>query len=524
MDTANTFPVPKARDPLDSETRPGRFPAGSVIIAGLLLVLLAPSVLTSESAPSEASASMAVLEMPSSQILERYVAEGLRGNLALAQREIDVETSLAALDEARALFRPSLSLNARYSRAGGGRNIEFPVGDLLNPVYSSLNEILAQSGQSPRFGQLDNVAIPFLREREQDTRLRLFQPVYRPELRPNLRLRKALAAADALSVDSFRRQLERDIRVAYFDWLRAQRFVEIAESTRALVAENLRVNRSQYDSGSLTRDEVLRVEAELSSVDQELLDIERQVLLASSYFNFLLNRSIDSEIDVDNGLLEGLRPGASTSDDSPFSVSEEVAMTAALSRREELFQLDSAIEASLASVALSRAERRPSFDLAIDYGIEGESYELESEADFWQASLVLSWTFWNSGATDARRRQAELEAERLEVQRRELEQQIRLEVREAWRRLEVALRSVSVARQRLASAEEAYRIVERRYDAGVVPQVSLIDARSELTRARVGLTTTFFDRLSREADLERVLAEKDLPGSNAREDNETTAF
>src|ERR1700736_5643949 len=60
------------------------------------------------------------------------------GNSLVAER-------LAALDQARALYLPTLDLNARYTRANGGRTIGIPVGDLLNPVYASLNQITGNS-------------------------------------------------------------------------------------------------------------------------------------------------------------------------------------------------------------------------------------------------------------------------------------------------------------------------------------------------------------------------------------------
>jgi outer membrane protein TolC len=64
-------------------------------------------------------------------LLDRYVRTALAQNLALQQEELDLATSLQALDEARGLFYPSLRLEARYTRSGGGRTLEFPVGDLL---------------------------------------------------------------------------------------------------------------------------------------------------------------------------------------------------------------------------------------------------------------------------------------------------------------------------------------------------------------------------------------------------------
>ena len=83
--------------------------------------------------------------------LDGYLEEGIRNNLALRQRSLNLEKSLQAMQEARGMFFPELRMQARYSRAGGGRQISFPVGDLLNPVYSTLNDMLQAQGQPAGF-------------------------------------------------------------------------------------------------------------------------------------------------------------------------------------------------------------------------------------------------------------------------------------------------------------------------------------------------------------------------------------
>ena len=66
-------------------------------------------------------------------VVERYVAEGLRSNLALQGETLEVERAAQALAAARARFFPEVSLQARYSRAEGGREFTIPVGTALNP-------------------------------------------------------------------------------------------------------------------------------------------------------------------------------------------------------------------------------------------------------------------------------------------------------------------------------------------------------------------------------------------------------
>jgi len=64
-----------------------------------------------------------------------YVAEALANNLGLAGQALDVEQARSRLAEVRGALQPRLDLMARYSRADGGRTIDFPTGDLLNGAY-----------------------------------------------------------------------------------------------------------------------------------------------------------------------------------------------------------------------------------------------------------------------------------------------------------------------------------------------------------------------------------------------------
>src|SRR5450631_2448001 len=125
---------------------------------GALLLGLAMAV-----APARGAAPPGSVE----EAVDGLVADALAANLELDGAGAGVAQRLAALDQARALYLPSLDLSARYTRASGGRTIDFPVGDLLNPVYASLNQITGSS----RFPTVQNQEINFQRTREQDTQV-----------------------------------------------------------------------------------------------------------------------------------------------------------------------------------------------------------------------------------------------------------------------------------------------------------------------------------------------------------------
>ena len=73
--------------------------------------------------------------------LDGYISEALKNNNALKRQQFELDRSLLALKEARTLFLPSVTLLGDYTRAAGGRTIDLPIGDLLNPVYNTLNQL-----------------------------------------------------------------------------------------------------------------------------------------------------------------------------------------------------------------------------------------------------------------------------------------------------------------------------------------------------------------------------------------------
>src|SRR5262245_46140823 len=98
---------------------------------------------------------------PLGEVVDQYVREALRSNLSLHSESLEVERNLAALDAARARFLPEVTFAARYTRAEGGREIDVPLGSLLNPIYSSLNDLLAAQGRTGSFPTIGDQTINF---------------------------------------------------------------------------------------------------------------------------------------------------------------------------------------------------------------------------------------------------------------------------------------------------------------------------------------------------------------------------
>ena len=151
--------------------------------------------------------------------LDKYIKMGIENNRSLQSQQLSYQKSRAALKEAQGLFKPYIAFNASYSLAGGGRALEFPIGDLLNPVYSTLNQ-LTESQSFPT--NLENVNEQFAPNNFQETKLRLVQPLYNPSLGINKRAKEAQIELQGNQRDAYQQELVRDIRLSYFSWLQSR--------------------------------------------------------------------------------------------------------------------------------------------------------------------------------------------------------------------------------------------------------------------------------------------------------------
>ncbi len=425
------------------------------------------------------------------EVLDDYIRYGLGNNIALKQKLDDYELSIAQMKEARGMFLPGISVNARYTVAEGGRVIDFPVGDLLNPVYSTLN-MLTSSGLFPL---IENQQVSFLRPREHETKLRLAQPVFSPGIYYNSKIRKELTDVALLDADQYRRELIAEIRKAYYSFASAQAVENLLQDSRKLLTENIRVNRSLLENSKVTWDALYRSEAELNKFDQQLGDARRNTRLSAAWFNFLLNKPLGDTIYISIPdslpLLTGILPHI----DSLSGRS-----------REEILRTENYVEIAILQEKMEKAGNLPDLFIIADYGFQGEEYRFNSESDYMQASALLTWTLFEGFTNREKKNQARIRREQAERSLEEVKHAIELQVMNAVEEIRSSDNAMATASGMLKNAREGYRIVERKYSEGMATMLELIDARTTMTSAAENLVISKYRYLSAIADYKRIAA------------------
>lgn len=416
--------------------------------------------------------------------LSGYLDEALTNNPALAQANFEVEAERQRLENLRARFYPSLALQARATVAEGGRTIDFPAGDLLNPVYSALNAQAQANGQAARLPMVENQSIPLLRPTEQDTRLVVRGPIYEPVLNQQLQAQsQALGAQEAARLQ-VKEELTRDLQTAYWQYAQANARIAILEASLRTLQENERINAVLYKAGETTLDAPKRAEAETLEIQVALRESRTQALLAKEYFNLLRYAPNSSLVELPQeelsknsiqALLDQLTPRSQGTTAPPA-----------------LTRLEKSLAAQRAQLDASRAAYKPTLGYSIEGGYQGRDYNTGSNTGFASASVVLNWTLADAGirSSDVARSQAQVQA--LEARARQVNRQLQLAKLQARENLLVSLDSIQARDAQRAAAEESLRINERKRDAGETTQIEFLSAEQSATRARLGLVTAVY--------------------------------
>ena len=421
--------------------------------------------------------------------LDGYVRHGLENNLVLQQKNISLEQALLALKMANGMFAPSISLLGNYINGTGGRSISFPVGDLLNPVYSTLNQLTGSSA----FPQIENVNTNFFPQDFYDVRARTSMPLLNTDLIYARKIKTGQVRLQEMEIRIYQRELIRNIKVAYFNYLSARESLSIYESALERAREGKRVNESLLANGKGLPAYVLRSESEIETIQAQLVDAERQTENAKMYFNFLLNRESSLEIASDF-----------TPDLSP--VAARLAQGAESQQREELIQLQQVAQISQQAVRMNSLFWAPRLSGFIDLGAQAENLKYNRNARYQLTGLQLEMPLF-AGLNNRRKiNQSELQVKTAELNLRLTDQQLQMTANVAQNALISSYRNYQTSLKQLEAARSYQRLIDKGYREGLNTFLEAVDARNQLTGAELQLKLNLYKVLIADAGVERETA------------------
>lgn len=271
------------------------------------------------------------------------------------------------------------------------------------------------------------------------------------------------------------------VSTTFFNILRAEQLLTVAQERREAAAEQLRVARARFEADIAPRFDVIRSEAELANAEQDVIAAQNDVALANASFNTSLGRDVEAPVVLQYEA-EPAHP------EVPFGAARETAVT----NRPELEALRQDIQSGVEEVRARRAENRPQVGLTGAYNRPNPG-GFASAAYRYNFGLTMTWPFFDSGFTRGRVREAQAVVEGNRQALEQSRQQVELDVRQAGLDIQEAQRRIVASQTEVNAAREALRVSQVRYRAGVGTNVEVTDAQVALARAGQNLANAQFD-------------------------------
>ena len=138
--------------------------------------------------------------------LDSYIKTALANNETIRQQQFLLTKSVYALKEAKSLFLPAVGFNATYTLANGGRTVDIPVGDLMNPVYKTLNQLTGTTN----FPQVQNQHVLLNPNNFYDAKIRTTYPLLNAEIEFNRKIKTQQHNLQQIEISLYKRELVKE--------------------------------------------------------------------------------------------------------------------------------------------------------------------------------------------------------------------------------------------------------------------------------------------------------------------------
>jgi len=429
-----------------------------------------------------------------SPILEAYIHDGLANNLALRQETLEISRVTESLNQAKSLFYPRIAFNPTYSVAAGGRRLEFPVGDLLNPAYKTLNQLTGSDNFPTNIQNVNQLLAP---NNFHDTKVSVSYAIFNTDIQYNYLIQKQLLSAQEARKRVVENELRYTIATSYYQYLQTLEAIRIFENAHTVLNELARLNEKLVSNNVATREVVTSARYEISKVDQQLAVAQKNRETAQAYFNFLLNRDLTMGIEVDSSLTKILPESKENLPDLQQT---------ALHGRQELNQLGQSLQAAQTAVRLNEANAKiPNLYVGGSTGFQGYGYTFQNQA-YVVAQVGLQWDLFRGYEKRSKIQQAKIQTNTLQTRIAEVQRQIQLQVLQAYYELDAANQSLVATQSGMINADQSFRVVDSKYRNGQALLIEFLRYQNDRLTAQLQHSVARMDVLVKRAALDRAVA------------------
>jgi len=309
-----------------------------------------------------------------------------------------------------------------------------------------------------------------------DFRGQVSQSVFDPAASQRVRAARANVSAANADVATVAEQAASNAAVIYVRSLRSDATLQARIADSSLASDLLQIARDQLSAGVGVALDVTRAQSQLAASRSQIIVARNDRDRARLELRRALNIPLDTPIELTDSLDISLAAPAAA---------EQEAVDLAMRTRPDVRAAEAQLSAAQQQISAIRATRLPTIGVFGNDGPTGLGFN--HLLNTYTYGVQVTWPVFEGGRREGQLQEQEAVAHDIDVRRRDLRQQIAVDVRGAILDLNSAREQVSAARERQNLAEQEVTQARDRFRAGVAGNADVITALSSLNTARTAV-------------------------------------
>lgn len=431
-----------------------------------------------------------------SSILDQYIEEAIENNLLIKSTQLSALKQQSKIDQAKRLKGLRADINASYLLARGGRNIEFPVGDLFNPTYATLNQ-LTNTNQFPT--DLENIETQLTPNNFLDAQFNISKPLINSSVKYNQLIQEELLKLNTLDIEIAEEDLILQLKTAFYNYHKSIHAEKILNEAKGLLNDVNEFNAKLIKYDKATPDILYDVEYQIENLESQRSSILEQQTTVKALFNLLLNKDLDSEIQIDNSLLDNI-----------YSELESVSLLneLALEARTEFKQIEVARSVNELNKERINKEKLPTLGISAGVGMQVEEFEFDRYGPLYTVGLGLNMNILDGGIRNKKMEEIQIDQQILDNNSDQLKQKIEIEILQYYYQLKSLESQIASEKAAVLFANKSYLATKKRYENDKAIQIEVIQAQNRITSSELSQLLTQYDYLIKLAELDRAISRR----------------
>jgi outer membrane protein TolC len=365
------------------------------------------------------------------------------------------------------------------------------VGDLINPIYTTLNKLTPSGAQKFPEGAVPNVNEQLVPKNFYDMRLKTQMPLLNAEIKYNKQLKYDQLGIQQAEIQVFKRELVKETKIAYLNYLKTLEAIKIYENAKTLLKEAERVNVSLIKNDMANSTVLIKTKNEQAKIEADYFLAENNVENAKTYFKFLINTSNDLPINVDSTF----------GSISALDIADETSQ-----KREELLKIGAAKKVNETILQLNKSYKTPKIGAILDFGSQGKVTNIQSKNAFVLLGVSFDLPVYAGNRNVMKIKEQEMEIAALSEQEKQLERQLKLQVDLAHNSFLSTKKVLSAKQSQIETAKKYYSDLLKKYKEGQLGFAELLEAQTQITNASLQKSLAIYETWIKYVELERAKA------------------